>query len=68
MCDRNVRDVMPSVSAQVNKEVCQCLRQHGFSTLTQDREDLLKGQVEGVASPDHPVTKIVSEYTTKSCG
>ncbi len=52
---------MPAVAEQVVVDVQQCLSDHGFPRLSEDRVDLLKGQVTSVHSVDHPVHKLIRE-------
>ncbi len=49
---------MPQISEQVVVDVQKCLSEHGYSKLTDERVNLLKGQVGEVHKHDHPVYKI----------
>lgn len=39
-----------------------CLSLCGFSPLTTDKEAVLKGQIQAMASPDNPIRRIVGTF------
>ena len=54
---------MVNVAEQVNKDVAECLQQHGFSKLDEERINLLTGQIIDVAGVEHPVYKLLRKFT-----
>ena len=44
------------------KETEKLLEERGLSQLTPQQKETLKGQVEGISSPDNTVYKLISEY------
>ncbi|KAM9080380.1 T-complex protein 11-like protein 1 isoform 1-T4 [Megaptera novaeangliae] len=55
----HLEDALTTVGEKVCLEVSSCLSLCGFSPLTTDKEAVLKGQIQAVASPDNPIRRIV---------
>ena len=55
----HLEDALTAVGEKVCLEVSSCLSQCGFSPLTPDKEAVLKGQIQAVASPDNPIRRIM---------
>jgi hypothetical protein len=53
---------MPNIAAQVRHEVEQVLKKHSLPALTEDSQNLLKGQIEAVAQPDNRIRQLASKY------
>ena len=53
---------MKNVSAQIMKEVQECLSEHGFPQLDAARKDALSKQLEALADTQHPVQKLMRKY------
>lgn len=53
---------MKNVAVQVVKEVNDCLLKHGYSAMGMEKGNVLQGQIEEVADPNHRVRHLVSEY------
>lgn len=54
-----LEDALTAVGEKVCLEVSSCLSLCGLSPLTTDKEAVLKGQIQAVASPDNPIRRIV---------
>ena len=52
---------LPGVFEQIVQETEKLLEARGLSRLTSQQRDLLKGQTEGMASPDNTVLNLISE-------
>ena len=52
---------LPGVYEQIVRETEKLLEARGFSELTSQQRDMLKGQTEGMASPDNNVLNLISE-------
>ena len=57
---------LPGVYEQIVRETGKLLETRGLSALTSQQQDLLKGQTEGMASPDNTVLNLISEYSRVS--
>ncbi|XP_072905924.1 T-complex protein 11-like protein 1 [Hemitrygon akajei] len=55
----HLAEAMTSMSEQICVEVNHCLTEHGFSLLPTEKEMVLKGQIQAVASPDNSVRKLI---------
>ncbi|XP_032495295.1 T-complex protein 11-like protein 1 isoform X1 [Phocoena sinus] len=55
----HLEDALTTVGEKVCLEVSSCLSLCGFSPLTMDKEAVLKGQIQAMASPDNPIRRIV---------
>ncbi|XP_059874647.1 T-complex protein 11-like protein 1 isoform X4 [Delphinus delphis] len=55
----HLEDALTTVGEKVCLEVSSCLSLCGFSPLTTDKEAVLKGQIQAMASPDNPIRRIV---------
>nr|XP_005890940.1 PREDICTED: T-complex protein 11-like protein 1 [Bos mutus]XP_005890941.1 PREDICTED: T-complex protein 11-like protein 1 [Bos mutus] len=55
----HLEDALTAVGEKVCLEVSSCLSLCGLSPLTTDKEAVLKGQIQAVASPDNPIRRIV---------
>ncbi|KAB0371445.1 hypothetical protein FD755_017854 [Muntiacus reevesi] len=55
----HLEDALTAVGEKVCLEVSSCLSLCGLSPLTADKEAVLKGQIQAVASPDNPIRRIV---------
>lgn len=53
---------LPGVYEQIVRETEKLLEARGLSKLTSQQQDLLKGQTEGMASPDNTVLNLISEW------
>lgn len=54
-----LQETLKGVAGQVIKDVQECLQKHGFHQLQLSQERLLYDQVVAMASPDHPVRKLL---------
>lgn len=54
-----LQEMLKGVAGQVIKDVQECLQKHGFHQLQLSQERLLYDQVVAMASPDHPVRKLL---------
>ena len=52
---------LPGVFEQIMQETEKLLEARGLSKLTSQQRDLLRGQTEGMASPDNTVLNLISE-------
>lgn len=50
---------LPNVAEQVVKEVNSALEKHGFPVLNESKAEAVRGQVQGIVSPDHSVRKLI---------
>lgn len=55
----HLKDVLTTIGEKVCLEVSTCLSQCGFTPFTMDKEIVLKGQIQAVASPDDPIRRIM---------
>lgn len=55
----HLEDALTAVGEKVCLEVSSCLSLCGLSPLTTEKEAVLKGQIQAVASPDNPIRRIV---------
>lgn len=54
---------LPGVYEQTVRETEKLLQERGLNQLTSQQRDLLKGQTEGITSPDHTVFNLISKYS-----
>ncbi|XP_019594136.1 T-complex protein 11-like protein 1 isoform X1 [Rhinolophus sinicus] len=54
-----LKDALTTIGEKVCLEVSSCLSQCGFAPFTMDKEIVLKGQIQAVASPDDPIRRIM---------
>ncbi|XP_070283847.1 T-complex protein 11-like protein 1 isoform X1 [Myotis yumanensis] len=54
-----LKDALTTIGEKVCLEVSSCLSLCGFTPFTTDKEIVLKGQIQAVASPDNPVRRIM---------
>lgn len=55
----NLKESLATVGEKVCAEVSSCLCQHGFTPFSAEREAVLKGQIQAVASPDNSICKLI---------
>ncbi|XP_023617603.1 T-complex protein 11-like protein 1 isoform X2 [Myotis lucifugus] len=55
----HLKDALTTIGEKVCLEVSSCLSLCGFTPFTTDKEIVLKGQIQAVASPDNPVRRIM---------
>ncbi|PNJ68758.1 TCP11L1 isoform 1, partial [Pongo abelii] len=55
----HLKDVLTTIGEKVCLEVSSCLSLCGSSPFTMDKETVLKGQIQAVASPDDPIRRIM---------
>ncbi|NXD43472.1 T11L1 protein, partial [Copsychus sechellarum] len=61
----NLKESLASVGEKVCAEVNSCLSQHGFTLFSAEREAVLKGQIQAVASPDNSICKLIDSRIQK---
>lgn len=57
-----IPNVIVNVAEQIEKEVNDCLKQHGYQLMQGDQSHILKEQIKDVVRKDHPVHKLICEY------
>lgn len=55
----NLQEALATIGEKVCAEVNSCLSQHGFTPFSAQRETVLKGQIQAVASPDNTICKLI---------
>ncbi|KAM6159294.1 T-complex protein 11-like protein 1 [Rhynchocyon petersi] len=55
----HLKDALTDIGEKVFVEVSSCLSLYGFSPFTTEKEMVLKGQIQAVASPDNPIRRIM---------
>lgn len=55
----HLKDALTAIGEKVCLEVSSCLSLCGFTPFTTDKEIVLKGQIQAVASPDNPIRRIM---------
>ncbi|XP_059565752.1 T-complex protein 11-like protein 1 isoform X2 [Myotis daubentonii] len=55
----HLKDALTTIGEKVCLEVSSCLSPCGFTPFTTDKEIVLKGQIQAVASPDNPIRRIM---------
>lgn len=55
----HLKDALTTIGEKVCLEVSSCLSLCGFTPFTTDKEIVLKGQIQAVASPDNPIRRIM---------
>lgn len=58
----HLKDALTMVGEKVCLEVNSCLSLCGFTPFTTDKETVLKGQIQAVASPDDPIRRIMGMF------
>lgn len=58
----HLKDVLTTIGEKVCLEVSSCLSLSGFAPFTMDKETVLKGQIQAVASPDDPIRRIMGTF------
>lgn len=58
----HLKDALTTVGEKVCLEVSSCLSLCGFTPFTTDKETVLKGQIQAVASPDDPIRRIMGMF------
>lgn len=56
-----LKEVLVNVSEQVRKDVNECLMQHGFSQLEEEKAKLLEGQICDLASPTNTISNLMNQ-------
>ncbi|XP_001380585.3 T-complex protein 11-like protein 1 [Monodelphis domestica] len=55
----NLSEALATIGEKVCAEVTSCQAQCGFTPFSADKEGVLKGQIQAIASPDDPIRKLV---------
>ncbi|XP_074086542.1 T-complex protein 11-like protein 1 isoform X2 [Macrotis lagotis] len=55
----NLNEALATTGEKVCVEVSGCLAQCGFTPFSADKEIVLKGQIQAIASPDDPIRRLV---------
>ncbi|XP_016061679.1 PREDICTED: T-complex protein 11-like protein 1 isoform X2 [Miniopterus natalensis] len=55
----HLKDALITIGEKVCLEVSSCLSLCGFTSFTTDKETVLKGQIQALASPDDPIRRIM---------
>lgn len=63
----NLKESLATVGEKVCAEVNSCLSQHGFTPFSAEREAVLKGQIQAVASPDNSICKLIGRSGRVLC-
>uniref|UniRef100_A0A8C0FYR5 T-complex 11 like 1 n=1 Tax=Bubo bubo TaxID=30461 RepID=A0A8C0FYR5_BUBBB len=61
----NLKESLATIGEKVCAEVNSCLSQHGFTPFSAERESVLKGQIQAVASPDNTICKLIDSRIQK---
>uniref|UniRef100_A0A8C0C3U5 T-complex 11 like 1 n=1 Tax=Buteo japonicus TaxID=224669 RepID=A0A8C0C3U5_9AVES len=61
----NLKESLATIGEKVCAEVNSCLSQHGFTPFSPERETVLKGQIQAVASPDNAICKLIDSRIQK---
>uniref|UniRef100_A0A8D0KY19 T-complex 11 like 1 n=1 Tax=Strix occidentalis caurina TaxID=311401 RepID=A0A8D0KY19_STROC len=61
----NLKESLATIGEKVCAEVNSCLSQHGFTPFSAERETVLKGQIQAVASPDNTICKLIDSRIQK---
>ncbi|NXR56819.1 T11L1 protein, partial [Hippolais icterina] len=61
----NLKESLATMGEKVCAEVNSCLCQHGFTPFSAEREAVLKGQIQAVASPDNSICKLIDSRIQK---
>ncbi|KAL8606787.1 hypothetical protein ACOMHN_049616 [Nucella lapillus] len=57
----DVKEALVGVAEQVQKDVNECLQQHGFAPMEDHTCQTLKGQITDLATPDNSVIKLMNQ-------
>ena len=60
--ERDFPSALPGVYEQIVRETEKLLDDRGLNKLTPQQKDMLKRQIEEIASPDNTVFKLICEY------
>lgn len=58
----HLKDALITIGEKVCLEVSSCLSLCGFTSFTTDKETVLKGQIQALASPDDPIRRIMGTF------
>lgn len=58
----HLKDALTAVGEKVCLEVSSCLVLCGLTPFTTEKETVLKGQIQAVASPDDPIRRIIGMF------
>ncbi|KFQ14599.1 T-complex protein 11-like 1, partial [Leptosomus discolor] len=61
----NLKEALATVGEKVCAEVNSSLSQHGFTPFSAERETVLKGQIQAVASPENTICKLIDARIQK---
>ncbi|XP_071415147.1 T-complex protein 11-like protein 1 isoform X2 [Pithys albifrons albifrons] len=61
----NLKESLAAIGEKVCAEVNSCLSQHGFTPFSAEREAVLKGQIQAVASLDNPICRLIDSRIQK---
>ncbi|NXY85270.1 T11L1 protein, partial [Alcedo cyanopectus] len=61
----NLKESLATIGEKVCVEVNSCLAQHGFAPFSAERETVLKGQIQAVASPGNTICKLIDSRIQK---
>ncbi|NXG52920.1 T11L1 protein, partial [Psilopogon haemacephalus] len=61
----NLKESLATIGEKVCAEVNSCLSQHGFTPFSVEKETVLKGQIQAVASPDNTICKLIDSRIQK---
>ena len=58
----HLKDALTTIGEKVCLEVSGCLALCGLTPFTTEKETVLKGQIQAVASPDDPIRRIIGMF------
>nr|KAG5711122.1 hypothetical protein BaRGS_004766 [Batillaria attramentaria] len=58
---RDMKEVLMNAAEQVKKDVNECLVEHGFSQLDDEKKKLLEGQICDLASPTNAISNLMRD-------
>lgn len=58
----HLKDALTTIGEKVCLEVSSCLALCGLAPFTTEKEAVLKGQIQAVASPDDPIRRIMGTF------
>ncbi|NXU84188.1 T11L1 protein, partial [Xiphorhynchus elegans] len=61
----NLKESLATIGEKVCAEVNSCLSQHGFTPFSAEREAVLKGQIQAVASVDNTICRLIDSRIQK---
>lgn len=62
----HLKDALTTIGEKVCLEVSSCLALCGLTPFTTEKEAVLKGQIQAVASPDDPIRRIMGTFVGKT--